>query len=220
MAIPIYPDDMTHAPMGAHPHRQMRSAGRRNSLPACKSPIGQVVIYSALFWIALTVVVGLSISMFFLYRFASSYLFVSQAVSRLCGQSSSISLMNSQASEQCAKLLSGTEYSISYVTIDSEEAAETLAEKIIQSKLAACVNILPKVKSVYQWKGKLVKDNESMLMIKSRISKLEQLTAFIRENHSYEVCEVISVPIQHGNQPYLQWIGDMVPNTEPSEGNN
>lgn len=108
-----------------------------------------------------------------------------------------------------------TPYSVSFVTINDETKAVELATKIVESQLAACVNIIPKVRSIYQWKGKIEDDSELILMIKSRQSKLPQLTDFVKINHPYEVCEVISLPIQHGNQAYLDWIGAQVPENQP-----
>ena len=63
------------------------------------------------------------------------------------------------------------------------------------SELAACVNIVPQITSVYRWKGKVEKDNEILLIIKSRKSRLQELTSFICQNHPYEVPEVISLPV-------------------------
>lgn len=90
---------------------------------------------------------------------------------------------------------SGTPYSISYVTIGSEEAAKKLANDLVSQNLAACVNIIPKVTSVYKWQEKIETDTESLLMIKSRWSILDQMTQFIKSNHPYETCEVISIPV-------------------------
>jgi periplasmic divalent cation tolerance protein len=113
--------------------------------------------------------------------------------------------------------VSGTPFSLAYVTIADEEAAQSLATKLVESRLAGCVNIVPKVTSVYEWNGKIEKDSEALMMIKTRTSRLEELTAFVRKNHPYEVCEVISVPIQQGNPPYLKWLGDCVPSSGPSK---
>ena len=63
------------------------------------------------------------------------------------------------------------------------------------SDLAACVNIVRQVRSIYKWKGKIEDDREHLLLIKSRYSRAEELTTFIRQNHPYEVCEVITVPV-------------------------
>ncbi len=65
----------------------------------------------------------------------------------------------------------------------------------MENKLAACVNIIPGLISVYEWEGKIETDDEMLLMIKSRMSRLDELTQMVKENHPNQVCEVISVPV-------------------------
>ncbi|XP_075971343.1 protein CutA homolog [Anticarsia gemmatalis] len=101
-------------------------------------------------------------------------------------------------------------YSIAYVTVPNMDVGKTLGRGLVQNKLAACVNIIPQVTSIYEWKGELNEDSELLLMIKTRTSVVDKLTEYVRSNHPYEVCEVISVPIKNGNPPYLKWIGEQV----------
>lgn len=89
--------------------------------------------------------------------------------------------------------------------------AKKLAHGIIENKLAACVNIIPKITSIYHWEGKINEDSEVLLMIKTKASKVDELAKFVRENHPYSVAEVISVPIENGNPLYLKWIHETVP---------
>ncbi|KAJ8406722.1 hypothetical protein AAFF_G00296380 [Aldrovandia affinis] len=105
---------------------------------------------------------------------------------------------------------SGT-HSAAFVTCPNEQVAKDLARGIVEKKLAACVNIIPKITSVYEWQGKIEEDNEVLLMIKTRSSKVSALAEYVRSNHPYEVAEVISLPIDQGNPPYLKWLGDVVP---------
>lgn len=102
--------------------------------------------------------------------------------------------------------------SIVYVTTPNEESAKNLATAIIHHKLAACVNILPHVLSIYEWEGKVNEDSELLLMIKTTTANVDQLAKFVRENHPYSVAEVISVKIENGNPPYLDWVTKSVGN--------
>ncbi|XP_040298587.1 protein CutA [Bufo bufo] len=101
--------------------------------------------------------------------------------------------------------------SAAYVTCPNETVAKDIARGLVERKLAACVNIIPQVTSIYEWKGKIEEDSEILLMIKTRSSKVPALTEYVRSVHPYEVCEVISVPIEQGNAPYLSWVADNVP---------
>ncbi|XP_067403056.1 protein CutA isoform X2 [Emydura macquarii macquarii] len=121
--------------------------------------------------------------------------------------------------------------SAAFVTCPSEKVAKEIARAVVEKHLAACVNILPQITSIYQWKGKIEEDGEVLLMIKTRSSRIPALTDFVRSVHCpssplspwwepgaghrsvhpYEVAEVIALPIQQGNAPYLQWVGETVP---------
>uniref|UniRef100_A0A8C2KFY8 CutA divalent cation tolerance homolog n=1 Tax=Cyprinus carpio TaxID=7962 RepID=A0A8C2KFY8_CYPCA len=99
---------------------------------------------------------------------------------------------------------SGT-HSAAFVTCPNDTVAKELARGIVEKKLAACVNIIPQITSVYEWQGKIEEDSEVLLVIKVSVCLLR------RSKHPYEVAEVISLPIDQGNPPYLKWIGDIVP---------
>lgn len=96
--------------------------------------------------------------------------------------------------------------SVAFVTTPDEETARKLAKGIVSQKLAACVNIIPKVLSIYVWEGEVNEDAELLLMIKTKSDKIDKLSKYVRENHPYTVAEVISLPIENGNPPYLDWI--------------
>lgn len=93
-------------------------------------------------------------------------------------------------------------------TISDGEEAEKLAEKILEAKFAACVQILPQIKSVYFWKGEIQKDSEILLLIKTLPEKYEKLEKFISENHSYEVPEIVAIPAEKVSESYLGWMRD------------
>lgn len=101
-------------------------------------------------------------------------------------------------------------YIIVLCMIDSFESAKSVARKLVEAKLAACVNIVPQVTSVYSWKNEIVEDNEVLLIIKSKSEVYNELEAKIRELHSYEVPEIIFFNIQKGLPEYLNWIDDNV----------
>ncbi|XP_056844170.1 protein CutA, chloroplastic isoform X2 [Raphanus sativus] len=93
-----------------------------------------------------------------------------------------------------------------YVTVPNREAGKKLANSIVREKLAACVNIVPGVESVYEWEGKVQSDSEELLIIKTRQSLLESLTEHVNANHEYDVPEVIALPITGGSDKYLEWL--------------
>lgn len=101
-------------------------------------------------------------------------------------------------------------YNIVLCTTNSRENAEKIADILVSNRLAACVNIIDSVASLYRWQGKVVKDTEFLLLIKSKSELFEELKAKILENHSYEVPEVISLDIKDGTKAYLDWIGASV----------
>jgi len=100
-------------------------------------------------------------------------------------------------------------YGVVLVTASSQTEAETIAHALVQAKLAACVTILP-VQSIYTWQGNVHEDAEWQLIIKTELALVEALTETVRNLHSYEVPEIIALPIVAGSQPYLSWIAAQV----------
>jgi periplasmic divalent cation tolerance protein len=95
---------------------------------------------------------------------------------------------------------------VSLTTCKDRRQAAAIAKALVAEKLAACVNIVPNVSSVYAWKGKIEEGREVLLVIKSRASLSKRLAARIRALHSYSVPEVVTVKIASGNPDYLRWI--------------
>jgi periplasmic divalent cation tolerance protein len=93
-------------------------------------------------------------------------------------------------------------------TCDSEDKAAELARTLVEKKVAACVNILPGARSIYHWQGKLEDAPEWVLLIKSRRDLFPQLREAIAQTHSYEVPEVIALPVVDGSEAYLAWLDD------------
>jgi len=81
-----------------------------------------------------------------------------------------------------------------------------LAEKLVEAKLAACVQIVPQITSVYAWEGKLQKENEQLLLIKTTEDKYSELEKFIIEHHSYDVPEIVAIKSEHVFGPYQAWL--------------
>jgi len=92
------------------------------------------------------------------------------------------------------------------LTTCAQSEAESLAEKLVEDGLVACVNIIDIGQSVYRWQGKIVKDQECLLVMKSSSIVYDRLQQRIKEIHSYEVPEIISLDIENGYAPYLEWL--------------
>ncbi len=103
-----------------------------------------------------------------------------------------------------------SEYSACITTVSKDEIARKLAHSIVEARLAACVNIIPNVRSVYEWQSKIHEDEELILMIKTRREYVPQLIEFVKKNHPYDVPELIELPITNGNEDYLKWIDGIV----------
>jgi periplasmic divalent cation tolerance protein len=102
-----------------------------------------------------------------------------------------------------------TECCVVLVTASSRQEGETIAQSLIETRLAACVTLLP-VQSIYRWQGTIYKNEEWQLLIKSDRGQFAALEAKVRQLHSYEVPEIIALPIVVGSDPYLQWILEQV----------
>lgn len=101
-------------------------------------------------------------------------------------------------------------YGVVYVTVPDLATAKRLAETVVTEKLAACVNILPGVMSVYRWEGKLEESSELLLIIKTRQAGYAALEARIRALHPYDVPEIIMLPVVAGESAYLAWLHEAV----------
>jgi periplasmic divalent cation tolerance protein len=107
-------------------------------------------------------------------------------------------------------------YLLVLTTCPDAEFAETLAAKLVDAGLAACVNIVPGIQSVYRWKGKRETGTERLLLIKTRAALYDRLEQAITASHPYELPEVIAVPIKNGLAGYLSWIGEVTAEAGPA----
>jgi periplasmic divalent cation tolerance protein len=93
-----------------------------------------------------------------------------------------------------------------FVTAADREEAMRLAEMLVDKRLAACVQILPEMQSVYRWKGKVERQTEVLLIAKTARAKFEDLEKEVRELHSYQTPEIVAFPLTAGSSPYLEWL--------------
>ena len=95
-----------------------------------------------------------------------------------------------------------------FTTAGSKEEANKLSRGLVEEKLAYCVNTVPSIQSTYFWEGKLCVDEELLLVIKTQESKFTAVESWVRKNHSYEIPELIPLPIVKGSADYLKCIDD------------
>ena len=99
-----------------------------------------------------------------------------------------------------------TDKIIVFVTCESTEQAERIAQALVKDKLAACVNVVPGVKSCYVWEGKLTWSNEVLLLVKTTRGRFDQLQDRVKAMHSYSVPEIVGVTIEDAFDKYIEWI--------------
>ncbi len=97
-----------------------------------------------------------------------------------------------------------------FTTTSTCELAQSLASSLVEAGDAACVSLVPGVRSIYRWEGKTCDEGEWLLIIKTAAAKFETVRSHIRRLHSYEVPEVIAIPVAAGDPDYLRWLGDQI----------
>lgn len=95
------------------------------------------------------------------------------------------------------------------VTCGSEEEAAKIASSLVEERLAACANIIPSIRSIYRWEGKVWDEREWMLIVKTQKEKFEELEKRVKSLHSYSVPEIIALPIVQGSTAYLRWLQEI-----------
>ncbi len=98
-------------------------------------------------------------------------------------------------------------------TVPSPEVGKDIARDLVQRRLAACVNVIPGLVSIYEWEGSLEEDSEALLIIKTTGESVDSLTSVLMARHPYDVPEVIAIPISKGSSKYLDWV---LSSTSPS----
>lgn len=100
-------------------------------------------------------------------------------------------------------------FAVLLVTCGSEEEAARIGRALVEEGLAACVNLLSPVRSIYRWEGKVCDEREWLLVIKTRTERFSEIEERVRSLHAYSVPEIISLPIVEGSAPYLAWVKEM-----------
>ena len=96
------------------------------------------------------------------------------------------------------------------ITAPDEDEAAGIAKALVKSKLAACVNIIKDVRSIYSWRGNLKDDSEVLMIVKTQMKLLDALSVKTKEHHSYDVPEIIALPIAGGSKDYLKWLREYI----------
>jgi periplasmic divalent cation tolerance protein len=102
-----------------------------------------------------------------------------------------------------------TNFVVVLVTADSEVEAEAIAKSLVENQLAACVSLSP-IRSIYTWQGEIHSAAEWQLVVKTDLAKFEDLKTKVRAMHSYEVPEILAIPIVAGSEAYLDWLGQSI----------
>ena len=97
-------------------------------------------------------------------------------------------------------------YSLIYITTSEVLESKKIAKTLLEERLVACTNIIPKITSMYLWKGELEADNESILIAKTREDKVDQVMERVKELHSYETPCILQLEVKKGSEEYLQWM--------------
>jgi periplasmic divalent cation tolerance protein len=105
-------------------------------------------------------------------------------------------------------------YLLILTTMPDRDSAERLAAGLIEQSLAACVNILPEMQSIYRWQGERQQGTEHQLIIKTCANQYENVEKWIKNKHPYELPEILAIPIQNGLGGYLEWINENCGNAE------
>jgi periplasmic divalent cation tolerance protein len=99
-----------------------------------------------------------------------------------------------------------TQNVVIFITAAAGEEARTIANILLQNRKAACVNILPRVSSLFWWNGKIDAAEESLIVAKTKASHIDDVVRLVKESHSYDIPEIIAVPIVGGSHDYLEWV--------------
>ncbi|MBI5680983.1 MAG: divalent-cation tolerance protein CutA [Methanobacterium sp.] len=97
-------------------------------------------------------------------------------------------------------------YVLVYITTSGKEESKKIANTLVKDKLAACVNIVSSIESIYLWKGEIENDNESLLIVKTKVDNINKIIQRVKEIHSYETPAILAIPIIEGSKDYLDYL--------------
>jgi periplasmic divalent cation tolerance protein len=98
---------------------------------------------------------------------------------------------------------------VAFITASNEEEAANIARALVEGRLAACVNIVTNLRSIYSWQGKVEDESEVLMVVKTQKKLFHSLSQKVKEMHSYTVPEIIAVPIVEGSEEYLKWLKEV-----------
>ena len=104
--------------------------------------------------------------------------------------------------------MKASKHIVIFITVPSNDEADKIADVLVSRRKAACVNIVPQVRSRFWWQGKIESEEEALLIVKTRSALLDEVIGLVKANHSYEVPEVIALPISGGSEDYLNWLDE------------
>lgn len=107
------------------------------------------------------------------------------------------------------EIVEGGDALVALITVPGDQA-DTVSSALIESRVAACVNVIPGLTSVYRWKGEVCRDAETLLVVKTTRQNRQAVADVLTEHHPYEEPELIFLPIKSGSRSYLTWLGEMV----------
>ncbi len=113
------------------------------------------------------------------------------------------------------KVTGKTGHIVVFITVSSPEEGEKIGKALVEKRLAACVNIIPGLRSIYRWEGKICDDRELLLIAKTTEELFKELEQEVKSQHSYKVPEIIALQIVNGSEDYLSWIDENTVNCPP-----
>ncbi len=110
-----------------------------------------------------------------------------------------------------------SDFLVILMTAPGLESARQIARALVEKRLAACVNLLPGVTSIYRWEGQVQEDAEVLLICKTRRARLAALQEEVKAIHPYQVPEILALPVAAGSEAYLNWVGESVQTSNPAQ---